>query len=546
MQERRALVLMSLLLALLAGYLVKDRLDKGFAQTAPSAPEFKPGRGALSGLQVSRASSGLYTVKFDYDYDGPPHQAYFSVRALTGQDTDRIPLGITVQPEPGHHSVETVLRHPMTGTAHEVTRRIVATLRQGPNTLASAEIDYVIEWPDASTYAMLENNARKTKQELYDEAVALIDEGESESIESAKKNLEQIILADHDFAPAYIELARVAMKSNWSAEGLAQAEKHLLDALQIDPKSANAKVLIGYVYAHQKRYSEAEAALSEAAAIGTKNAWLWANWGEVLLLEGKAEASVEKYLRAVAGERSYDTYDRARIDAYDHLFPLLERANDEARLEQLYRKRADEFKQYTCFEAEYGAFRLRHYGDFAAGIEHARGAVDAGCKDDESREILGLAYYVAWAGQKGDERAKSLAQARVFFPEGPRLVYQLARSKKTLPVVNALEHEGVAIDGRDSDELNALAYAFMAADADAAAALAKLGAKFGTEVGRDRCPVAFIPFLQRDVKSIAMMRERGVDFTTIRYRGVSATDFARNSGDPELEKLVRQRAKVSL
>jgi cytochrome c-type biogenesis protein CcmH/NrfG len=48
------------------------------------------------------------------------------------------------------------------------------------------------------------------------------------------------------------------MKTNWGPEGLNQAEKYLMSALKIDAKHANTKVLLGYVYTHQKRYQEAE------------------------------------------------------------------------------------------------------------------------------------------------------------------------------------------------------------------------------------------------------------------------------------------------
>jgi Tfp pilus assembly protein PilF len=118
------------------------------------------------------------------------------------------------------------------------------------------------------------------------------------------------------------------MKSNWGPEGLHQAEKLLASALQIRPDSVNAKILLGYVYAHQGRHKQSEALFVDASQTDTKNLWLWSNWGEVLVMQGKLEPAIQKYREAVKRPREHDTYDRARLDAYAHLLPLLEQRKD--------------------------------------------------------------------------------------------------------------------------------------------------------------------------------------------------------------------------
>jgi Tfp pilus assembly protein PilF len=78
------------------------------------------------------------------------------------------------------------------------------------------------------------------------------------------------------------------MKSNWGPEGLRQAENLLHSALQINPASVNAQVLLGYVYAHQGRSQATETLFKEASRIETKNLWLWTNWGEMYAMQASS------------------------------------------------------------------------------------------------------------------------------------------------------------------------------------------------------------------------------------------------------------------
>lgn len=364
---------------------------------------------------------------------------------------------------------------------------------------------------------------------------------------AAKRNLEQILLQDADYVPAYAEFARVAMKTNWGPEGLNQAEKYLLSALAIDPKHANTRVLLGYVYAHQKRYQEAESELVEAATIGTSNLWLWANWGELLLMQHRDDLALEKYMQAVSGERTYDTYDRARLDAYNHLFAILGTKNEFDKMDSLHKKRAQEFAtKYPCFFGDYGRFRLTHYGDYQGGIANSKKAIDEGCGDEEARYTLGLSYYLAWSRLSGDEKNKAVNQARVFLPDGPRLLYELARSGETSKIIPDLLRSGSSLNSQDNDKFNALAYSLFQSDLDAARRLVGHGAKFDDVVGEKQYPVALIPIMNQDVKGVAMMKESGIDFAKVKFDGSSAIDYAKRIGNPEIIAIVKGSAKYSL
>ena len=50
---------------------------------------------------------------------------------------------------------------------------------------------------------------------------------------------------------ADVELARIAIKTQWNSDGLRNVEALIGSALQIRPDSANAKILLGYVCSHR-------------------------------------------------------------------------------------------------------------------------------------------------------------------------------------------------------------------------------------------------------------------------------------------------------
>jgi len=174
----------------------------------------------------------------------------------------------------------------------------------------SAHLDKVIQWPSQD-------------QRDFRLAVDLIENGTTESLREARQILERLIGKDSKFAPGYIELARVAMKTNWGPEGLHQAETLLDSALKIDALSVNAKILLGYVYTHQERYREAELLFVDAARSNPIIIWLWTNWGEMLELQGKKDQAIVRYREALVRPVQDSQYNAARNDAYVQLTRLL-------------------------------------------------------------------------------------------------------------------------------------------------------------------------------------------------------------------------------
>jgi hypothetical protein len=398
-------------------------------------------------------------------------------------------------------------------------------------TVASQHLDKIMDWPDLQTWSVNQEIATRSPEDNLKQAQALIDSGGDYRIGVAKTMLEKLLEQNPNFDAAYVELARIAMRTNWGPEGLHQAEDLLATALQIQPDSTDAKVLLGYVYAHQWQFTKAEALFKQAAAANTSNPWLWANWGEMLELEDQPDPAMAKYRQILSHPMTHDRNDRARAFAYEQLLGLLSQRGNSNATETLYKQRIAEFGWGSCYSAEYTRFLLQVRGNIDGAIDSARRALNQNCNDAPSRELLGLAEYAKWAASKGPPRAEALNQARIFLPINARALYLLAASDRTATAARDLVAAGEPIDQKDNYKLDALAYALEDKDLDAVRRLLALGARAATPVGDQGIPVALFPVLDGDVAGARLLRRLGVPYSKLRYRGVTALDFAKQQGN---------------
>jgi len=512
------------------------------AENPAGSPKPPPlaGTDSVSGLHVDQKKAGVWTAEFDYFYTGEPPNAALAVELIPQSGS---PLGLG-----GAEQYQTFLQRPLRGANHasveirypgaqQRTLKVVVTIRSqmfSPVVVARQQIDKVIDWPDFQTWVRDQQVAKASPEENFNRAVALIDSEEEPQLNEARSILERLIGDNPKFDAGYVELARVAMKLHGVPEGLHQAETLLSSSLQIRPDSVNAKILLGYVYAHEQHFAKAEALFAQAATTNTNNLWLWSNWGELLLMEGKTDQAIVKYRQAIAHPMTHDTYDRARATAYSQLLNLLKARKDPDGMEVLYKQRVAEFGPGSCYTADYARFLLDVRGNTQAAIDLATGALHQNCDDTESREILGLAQYVKWAATTGPISAESLNQARIFLPAGPKPLYLLATSDRTTPAAKKLIAVGEPIDQQDNEKLTALAYALQNQDLAAARRLLTLGAHPDTPVGATGLPVALLPVLSADADAVRMLRQSGVNYSKITFRGATALEIAKRIGDPAL------------
>jgi tetratricopeptide (TPR) repeat protein len=541
-RPNRTMALMGLLLALLLGYLSRPLWSSEPPRAAPALAPL-PGENMISGLTVQKNARGTWVAEFDYFYTGAPRHARFSVELGPDATPTAAPAGLgrgqsgNGEPQRGAHRASVPISRPPVIEA-SVTRSVTVKFMAINEVLGTQHVAKTIAWPDILSEKWQSEYASKGPDALLARAVELIDRdhavGDDSDYREAGAILNLLVSQDSRYVPAYIELARVAMRTNWGPEGLHQAETLLDSALQLQPASVNAKILQGYVYAHQGRYQPAEKLLREAAVDPPGNMWLWSNWGELLAMQGKVDEAIVKYREALAVPRSTAANDRARADAYAHLLGLLEARNDVAAQELLQKRRALEFGPGSCYSIDYARFLMQQRGDFASGLAQAREAVDGRCMRPDARNTLGLAYYAAWSGEKEPARANLLNQARVFLPAGPLPLYMLARSERTMAAARQLIESGEAVDLRDNQKFTALAHALQYRDHGAAQRLIQLGARTDALVGPGDMPIALLPVMQGDVLGVKLMRKAGVDYGRLRYNDARVIDEVRRSGNRQL------------
>ena len=556
MSSKRSVALMAILLALVI-YMALPSIrdlwavvanDPIAAEAAARRPWDKPplaGNNSVSNLVVAQQPDGRWMASVDYFYTGEPRDATVRMYQMVdmGFGTPLISQVGYRNAVRGANQYTTEVANPPMYEAHTTTQ-VYAVIEVPPGPpIARVKVDQRIAWPDPVVVEVEQAVAAGQQEAIVQKAVPLIDLGQRAQLVKARTLLQTLVDKSPRTDSAYVELARVAMKSNWSPSGLREAETLIGSALQIRPDSANAKILLGYVYAHQARYKEAEQLFADAATSNPPNLWLWANWGEVLAMQGRKDESIAKYREATTRPPTKDTNDRARHDAYGRLLRLLEDRGDLDAVEALLKQRAAEYPLTLCFGVDHARFLVLQRGDLPAAIAVLRDTPSPRCDEDTTRTVQGLARYMAWSlAPDGPDRAQFLLQARAFLPAGPGLFYALAGSDRGVTVAQQLVATGEKVTVKDDREMDALAYALSNADTATTRRLLRLGAQPTAEVGPERMPAALIPVLTRDFDGIRVMQRAGVDYAKLRYRGSTALDHARERGDDKLLQLLDPRA----
>lgn len=556
MTEKRPVILLAVLLALLGGYVGKVYLDNARLQAEVTT---LAGSNTITGLKVTRDANGAWFADLDYFFNGKEsatscrwkfiaaaEPTAAELAALQARSTDDQTSWCAQPLQLGQHHLRFHIHRPDKEEA-SMTRGIAVAFDDRTVKPPAAHVAQQIDWPDAQVERTQQHLAGQSSSQNIAEAARDIDLGTSEALSQAKTMLEAVTSRDPSASGAYVELARVAMKTNWGPEGLHQADRLLQTALKIKPDDVDAEILLGYVETHQSRFKEAQALFSDVAKSDPPNMWLWANWGEMLALQGRTSEAIDKYREALRRPPTSTSSDRARPDAYAHIMPLLQSRGDVASMEALYKQQASEYGSTPCASAAYARFELLTKGDPDAAIAIARPAVAGECGSGPSpRDILGQALYVAW-DKSPDTPAgeQSLNQARIYLPAGMRAFYLLASDEHTLPSARRLVHMNESVDARDNDGLTALARALASHELPTARRLVGLGAKPDAEIGAERMPVAFLPVVSQDEDGVRLMQHAGVDYAKLRFKGATAIDVAPRIGNPGLLKLLDPKASAA-
>ena len=560
-RERRLGVLLVVLLVSLA-YLIFGSghyrpWEDAWRRDALRSKQAKlPGENEIVSVRFVEANPYVATVEVEYYYNGTAGPfAHLRVTAGEGSAETIRPAGAGTAMPGRQKAIVRLARN--VGKAFDLSAfksslhadSVVVRLTTPTDVLLlERKLTAAIDWPSSDPF-VLSNSSPAEIGRLYDLCVKTIDSGQQ--LDLAKRGLEQILLANPEYVPAYAELARYQMKTNWSHDGLAQAEQSLKTALRIDANHANTLVLVGYVYAHQRRFREAEEAFRKAESAGTKNIWLYANWGELRAMEGKRRAAIEMYRKAIDAPKDLDTYERARQDAYERLLALLKDERQWQQADLLHEERIARYPDNGCYSASHAEFRLTRRGDFDGAIAIGAKALDHACTDGriDTRLIFAMAYYTKWAaklarGGDAPEAEQLFGRGQALYSDMATLLYSLAGSQHTAAVIPAMKRRGIRIDSQDRDGVTALGYSIVNGDVAAGRTLIR----FGSNVNQVLNPVGLTPLMlaasRGDREFVTLLLKSGADIKLRTRSGFTAKSFALERGFKDIASLVGGRTGV--
>lgn len=533
-KSRRTEILFGFFLVLLAFYIYSNTF-KGVTTLKKDAMVKSVTQGSIDNIEVIETNPAETLLKIKYKLDSVAPDAILALEVPFFGDDHSVRFQSKDALQLGEHSIEMLVVNANSSTQSEFTTNKITALITGKEAIRK-DFDLQIVWAGRKQADLYTKTQKTNVDDLYHESVILIDTGVAENIKNANTYLNAIITRDAKYAPAYIELARIAMKMNWNQEGLYQAEQLIKSAQNIDPDSINAKVLLGYVYTHQHKFDDALKIFVSIENSGTKNTWLWANWGQLLKFQGKKDEAIQKYLKAVSGQRQNNTYDRARMDAYINLFQMLPKESFD-QIDALYSKRDNEYDDCPCCRLEHVKYLFNYENKYSEIPSLLSRAKQIGCEESSVMASQGFAYYLESKGSN----AELLARARAAYPEGAKLFFELSHYKAGMQTLKNLVNQKSNIDIQNSEGQTALALAIMAEDIESMETLLKLGASPHVQMNSEGFPLALFPIVQGNQKIIDLLISTGTDYSKIQFMGKSGIEFAK--GFPEV-RVVKTKSKA--
>lgn len=234
----------------------------------------------------------------------------------------------------------------------------------------------------------------------YDNARKALDKhrGRREQLIEAKKSLDEVLIKEGAFAPAYREYARLFMKAghtglgNFQAGVLGSAEAALLEAIRIEPEYADAYVLLGHLYTNTESYAKAEGSLKRAEKIGTELPWFHLNYADLLKDLGRLDEALPHYMSVINSDTdNRNAYSYALLGAALHY-----------KVKGNFAESEKWFIKYTSYDqsawgwGEYTRFLIFSVGNTDKAIETGEKALSI-MQYGLGRLNLACAYYAKWA-----------------------------------------------------------------------------------------------------------------------------------------------------
>jgi len=206
-------------------------------------------------------------------------------------------------------------------------------------------------------------------------------------------------------------------------------------ALEIDPKYADACVLLGHVYQLMNRLGEGIAALEKAEKLGTTEPWLQLNWAAILIDQGKYEEAAKRYRKVID---SNTPNKKAMVSAFEGLSLYYESIGKLDEADKIYQKQIAFEPEAAWGYGNYAHFLLCQKDDYEKSIARSREALrimDYGM----GRYWLAAALYRKWAQSvntgRPDTGAQYFAEAQAIYPDPS----QIAADEKSCPPLGLIK-----------------------------------------------------------------------------------------------------------
>ena len=258
----------------------------------------------------------------------------------------------------------------------------------------------------SSTSASIAIAASSTQDPGVARAIDLLDSwsGDGAVLEQARHELDAVLASDPESAPAYREYARYFIATGGDA-AFQLAEKAIDRSIELAPGFAEAFVLRGHLYTEMGRLGEADTALAQAEKLGTDDAWLQLNWGQLRLEQGRYEEASSRCGRVVATKPAKR---KIRLAADECMIDYYKATGQRARVDEVYQRQLAFAPEVAWVHGNYAAYLLCTKDDYAAAEAQSRAALDR-MEYGAARLILAATLYRKWAAGL-DRKAPDVAQ----------------------------------------------------------------------------------------------------------------------------------------
>jgi tetratricopeptide (TPR) repeat protein len=275
--------------------------------------------------------------------------------------------------------------------------------------------------------------------------------GDGQKLIDAATVLNNVIKINPNFAPTYVEVARLILKDGhlvgrkYVDGTLNKAEEALKKAKKIDPSYADIYIVLGYVYFLKDNYTEALETLDQATKLKSTSPWLHSNYGDVYQRMGQLDKADSEYQLIInMGPGNTDEQRNAYIDSLYEQQKIAVKKGDKDRVLKLAKLATAEASPSDAWTWGNVALNLFKMGFFDEAINDSRKALSI-MNYGVGQHNLALALYGKGAQleQQGHkEEAKNYFQeAYSLHPDMGKIFSDFARSsnevRQLIPVLTA-------------------------------------------------------------------------------------------------------------